>query len=286
MSSYPQAPEGWTPVARRSVGPFTTHLTFRRPDGGTTVWSSRAHRKHASRLSHVSPGHERVWWAPGRASWWIGVLFAVGSSCFLIAPFPGFVELVGSGVDGMVFFVGSVFFTSAAVLQCLETFNADRGPGGGHRQRLRLLAFEPRRIDWWSSVLQLVGTLMFNINTFRAMQTGLEQPSYDRLVWRPDAIGSACFLVSGYLAYVEVCGGPACRPRRSLEWRIAAVNLGGCVAFGISAVASYVLPATGDVLALAAANSFTALGALCFLVGAVLLLPESATPASAAPPSP
>ena len=131
MSSYPEAPEGWTPVARRAVGPFTTHLTFRRPDGSTSEWSSRTHRKHASRLSRVAAGHERVWWAPERVSWWIGVLFAVGSSCFLIAPFPGFVELVGSGVDGMVFFVGSVFFTSAAALQCLETFNADRGPGRG-----------------------------------------------------------------------------------------------------------------------------------------------------------
>jgi hypothetical protein len=262
------------------VGPFTTHLTFRRPNGSTTVWSSRAHRKHASRLSRVAPENERFWWAPERASWWIGVLFALGSSCFLIAPFPGLVELVGSGVDGMVFFVGSVFFTSAATLQCLETFNADRGPDGGHQQRLRLLAFEPRRIDWWSSVLQLVGTLLFNVNTFRAMQTGLEQPSYDRLVWRPDAVGSACFLVSGYLAYVEVCGGLACRPRRGLEWRIAAINLAGCVAFGISAVASYVVPATGGVVDLAAANAFTVLGALCFLVGAVLLLPESATAAS------
>jgi hypothetical protein len=131
MSSYPEAPEGWTPVARRAVGPFTTHLTFRRPDGSTSEWSSRTHRKHASRLSRVAAGHERVWWAPERVSWWIGVLFAVGSSCFLIAPFPGFVELVGSGVDGMVFFVGSVFFTSAAALQASRpsTPTVDRAAG-------------------------------------------------------------------------------------------------------------------------------------------------------------
>jgi hypothetical protein len=216
-------------------------------------------------------------------SWWIGVLFAAGAACFLIAPFPGFVELVGSGIDGVVFFIGSIFFTSAATLQCLETFNADRGlGGGGHRQRLRLVAFEPRRIDWWSSVVQLAGTLLFNLNTFRALQMGLEQTSYDRLVWAPDAVGSACFLVSGYLAYVEVCGGLACRPRRSLEWRIAAVNLLGCVAFGVSAIASYVVPSTGSVVDLAAANVSTAFGALCFLVGAVLLLPESASELEAA----
>jgi len=61
----------------------------------------------------------RAWWAPRRATWWIGVLFAVGSACFAVAPFPGFGELVGSAVDGLVFFVGSIFFTSAATLQFL-----------------------------------------------------------------------------------------------------------------------------------------------------------------------
>ena len=116
------------------------------------------------------------------------------------------------------------------------------------------------------------------------MQMGFEQPSYDRLVWTPDAIGSACFLVSGYLAYVEVCGGLACRPRRGLEWWIAAINLVGCIGFGISAIASYVVPSTGSVVDLAGANSFTAFGALCFLVGAVLLLPESAAEHEAAYP--
>jgi hypothetical protein len=197
----------------------------------------------------------------------------------MIGPLPGFVEWVGSAVDGAVFFVGSVFFTSAAGLQCLETFNADREPGGGGRQAFRVLVFEPRRIDWWSSVVQFIGTLFFNVMTFRAMQTGLEDPSYNRLVWAPDLIGSICFLVSGYLAYVEICGTYVCWRRRGLEWKIAAVNFLGCIAFGISAVAAYVVPSTGSALDLAAANSFTALGGVCFLVGALLLLPESAAQA-------
>jgi hypothetical protein len=65
------------------------------------------------------------------------------------------------------------------------------------------------------------------------------------------------------------------RARRSRDWWIALVNLVGCVAFGISAVASYVVPSTGDALDLAGANVFTSLGALCFLIGALLLLPVS-----------
>ena len=44
------------------------------------------------------------------------MLFAIGSACFLVGPFPGFVERVGSRVDGIVFFVGSIFFTTAAGL--------------------------------------------------------------------------------------------------------------------------------------------------------------------------
>jgi hypothetical protein len=277
---YPEAPPGWKPVARRSIGPFTTHVTYRQPNGSTAEWSSRIHRKHASRLSRGR--HPGVWWAPRRASWWIAVFFAIGAACFLVAPFPGFVELVGSLVDGVVFFVGSIFFTSAATLQYLETVNTDRGPGVGPQRRLRLLTFDPHRIDWWSCVVQVAGTIFFNVDTFHALQAGLDATQYNRLVWTPDVFGSSCFLVSGYLAFVEVCGGLACRPRRGLEWSIASVNLLGCVAFGISAIASYVVPSTGSTLDLAAANAWTAFGALCFLVGAVLLLPESSASRSPA----
>ena len=66
--------------------------------------------------------------------------------------------------------------------------------------------------------------------------------------------------MSGYLAFVEVCAGPACWRPRSLEWEIVAVNLLGCIAFGISAIASFVVPSTGSVMDLAAANVTTAFG--------------------------
>lgn len=276
MARYPETPASWTRISHRSAGPFTTHVTFRSPDGLVTEWSSRRHRKHYSRLSRASERGDGVWWAPHRASWWIGVLFAIGATCFTVGPLAGFVDLVGPAADAAVFFVGSIFFTTAAGLLCLETFNADREPGSRRPERFRVIAFEPQRIDWWSSVVQFVGTLFFNVTTFRAMSTALEDPSYDRLVWAPDALGSICFLVSGYLAYVEVCGGYACLRRRGLEWWIAGVNFVGCIAFGISAIAAYVVPSTGSALDLAAANSLTALGGLCFLVGAVLLLPEAA----------
>jgi hypothetical protein len=219
-----------------------------------------------------------------RLSWWIGVLFAVGASCFFAGALPGFVEFVGSGVDGLVFFVGSIFFTTAAALQLMASSNADRRPG----ERFRPIAFLPGSADWWSSAVQFVGTLLFNRSTFRAMTTGLDDVAYDKLVWSPDAFGSVCFLVSGVLACAVVRGRRGSRP-----WRIAWVNFAGCVAFGVSAVAAYVVPSTGSAIDLAASNAFTSLGGLCFLIGALLLLPgpgrSADVPAAgtldAAPPS-
>jgi hypothetical protein len=190
-----------------------------------------------------------IWWAPRRIGWWTAVLFGIGSMCFLVGPFPGFVELVGTGADGVVFFVGSIFFTSAALLQALQAVD---------------------RLDRWSSLIQFAGTIFFNVSTFHALRAGLDAAAYDRLVWSPDVLGSICFLVAGGIAYVAARGRP-----RTLGWWIAVVNLIGCVAFGISAVAGYVVHSTGSALDLAAANSWTSLGALCFLVGSVLLLPAN-----------
>ncbi|HSE71821.1 MAG TPA: hypothetical protein VLA97_13755 [Nocardioidaceae bacterium] len=261
---------------RRSFGRFTTAVTFEHQDGRRLEWSSRRHRKHASRLSRIRPQRENLWWAPHRASWWIAVLFVIGSTCFLVAPLPAFLAAVGGSTDALVFFVGSIFFTSAATLQWLETINTDPGPTSSSEGAVRVLAWEPRRIDWWSSGVQLVGTLFFNVTTFRALSVGVDAASYDRVVWRPDALGSVCFLASGCLAYLEVTGGPGRLPPRTLEGALVTVNLLGCVAFAVSAAAAFVVPATGDPVDVAVANAATSLGALAFLVGALLLLPEGA----------
>jgi hypothetical protein len=191
---------------------------------------------------------------------WMALCFALGSTCFFVGPFPGYAQLVGAVAVGLTFFVGSILFTAGGALQTWLAA-ADRAvPGAG-------------RAAWWAAVVQSAGTLFFNVSTFHALATLPDGAGYDRLVWRPDAFGSICFLVSGVIAYAAVR-----RPPRGLVWWIAAVNLAGCVAFGISAVAGYVVPSTGSALDLAAANVWTSLGALCFLVGALLLLPARRAP--------
>jgi len=164
--------------------------------------------------------------------------FALGSTCFLIGPFPGYAQLVGETADAVTFFVGSILFTTGGVLQSwlawAERRTADHGRAG-----------------WWSAIVQSAGTLFFNVTTYQAMHVALTSGEYDKLVWRPDWRGSICFLISGTIAYAASSrrGWRGWRPVRGGEgWWQPAVNLLGCIFFGISAVAGYVVPSTGSVL--------------------------------------
>ena len=189
---------------------------------------------------------------------WMALCFALGSACFLVGPFPGYVQLVGPSADGVTFFVGSILFTAGGALQSWLAWPGWRTPGG--------------RAAWWAAIIQSAGTLFFNVTTYQAMHTALSSPDYDRLVWRPDWRGSICFLVSGTIAYLASPrrGWHGWRPLRGESgWWQPAVNLLGCIFFGISAVAGYVVPSTGSMLDLAAANWNTSLGAACFLACAL-----------------
>jgi hypothetical protein len=118
----------------------------------------------------------------------MALCFALGSACFLVGPFPGYAELVGESADGVTFFVGSILFTAGGALQSWLSWPNRRTPGAG-------------RAAWWAAVIQSAGTLFFNVTTFQAMHTALTSPEYDKLVWKPDAYGSICFLISGAIAY-------------------------------------------------------------------------------------
>ncbi|MCU0307051.1 MAG: hypothetical protein MUE51_04635 [Thermoleophilia bacterium] len=246
---------------------------------GRIEWTSRAHRKRgAGRIARARrPGAgERWWWAPRRLAWWIGVLFAAGSALFAAG---AGVDLAGgdAAVAAVVYFSGSIFFTTAAAGQFAEALNAGRTSGG------RRWAWAPRRADWLATAVQLVGTVLFNVNTALAIPQGLSARQEDALVWAPDAVGSACFLIASWVAWAEACGGRVRLRARGdvLEWRIGAANMAGSVLFAVSAAAALVLPSTGAALDDGLASLATLGGAIGFLAGALLLLPESV----AAPPA-
>jgi len=185
----------------------------------------------------------------------LAVCFALGATCFLVGPFPGYVQLVGASADAITFFVGSILFTAGGGLQSWLAWSERHSPGG--------------RAGWWAAIVQSAGTLFFNVTTYQSMHTALTNAEYDRLVWRPDWRGSICFLVSGAIAYAASDRHGWLPVRGGRGWWQPAVNLLGCVFFGISAVAGYVVPSTGSMLDQAAANWNTALGAACFLACAL-----------------
>lgn len=272
MRSYVELPDGWRRVAAEGPGPFVTREVLEAPDGHVLRWRSRQHRKARARGDR-----EGVWWRPGRIGWWIAVLFAIGSTCFAVAAMASQWASVTRPGIGITFFVGSIFFTAAAGLQFHEAINVERGPERLSRAAFRRWwSWEPRRIDWLAAAVQFVGTLFFNVNTFLAMQDGLDARQQLLRVWAPDVIGSICFLVSSELAYAEVCNAWVCFRNRTLSWWIVALNMLGSVAFGVSAITSLVVPSTDEPVSAAIANAGTSVGALCFLVGAVLLMPEAA----------
>jgi hypothetical protein len=197
----------------------------------------------------------------------MAVAFAIGATCFLVAPFPGYASLVGPTATAVTFFVGSLFFTAGGLSQTILAAGDRRGPG-------------PGRALWWAAVIQLVGTVFFNISTFRALEVAVDSPEYDPLVWRPDAYGSVCFLASGLLVYWAAPRRRLVPVRAGPGWWQPGVNLLGCVLFGIAAIAGYVVPEDGSMVDVAAANLTTAAGAACFLacaIGTLRLLRSGST---------
>jgi hypothetical protein len=193
----------------------------------------------------------------------IAVLFALGSVCFALASIASQWASAPRPWIGATFFLGSLLFTGGAFAQFWEVVHAPARP----------VWWEPRSIDWLAAVVQLAGTLFFNLSTFHALEHGLTAEQTNLRVWTPDVLGSICFLVSSELAFAAVCHRWICLRPRTRAWRIAALNLFGSIAFGASAIASLVEPSTSEPVSAVIANATTTLGALCFLTGALLLLP-------------
>jgi len=214
-------------------------------------------------------GRERVYERPDRPlGRWINAVsataFVVGGSLFAIGAALAQGDVGGPRLAAGVYLIGGVFFSTGGYAGVLQVINGPR-PG-----RWRWWSVEPGRPEWLSTVVLFVGTLVFAINLVDSFLGSLSPAQVDRLVWSPDMIGCALFLVSGHLAMVEISGTwlPCWRPRQ-LGWWIVAVNQLGSVLFMVSAVASFVR-ADGDMIAIGIANWGTLTGALCFAVAGVL----------------
>ncbi len=275
----------------KSSGPwsFITRRIYRRSDHSRVVWQSRHHRKG---LSRVEPGRSvKVWvmllrclWMPQQLNWWIGVVFAAGSLLFLLgsvlilAPALARIWTLDATAINRIFFAGSIPFTLAAYLQLFQAANAGEFSLHGRQRHQRVVWFgwHPCDIGWLSCALQFVGTVLFNVNTFDAMLPNLGWLQQDLLIWTPNVLGSIMFLASGYLAFIETCHVHWAWKPASISWWVVFVNLLGCVGFMISALFAFVPPRLPSFDAVTISVTFTLIGAVGFLIGSLLMLPETA----------
>ena len=191
-------PDGATDLVVHGPRPFVTDIEYRL-DGEVVRWEARRHRKSEDR----------------GLTWWIGLLFAIGSFCFVVGPIPAYERAVGPTGTAATFFIGSLFFTTAAYLSYMQVVRE-----GGHRW----FGWTPHHLGFWAALIQLVGTVYFNVTTFAAF---LDVPAdlTDRVVWRPDALGSICFLIASGIAFAEAGHRWFSWRPGERDWHITALNL-------------------------------------------------------------
>lgn len=206
----------------------------------------------------------------------IASLFVLGSACFVLGSVPGYINSVGEVIDGVTYFVGSIFFTAASFLQLLQAQSPSMtGVDEGQQnapEPVTIWRWLPHDRNWLAAITQFAGTLFFNVSTLAALAHNASVQQQDRHVWRPDLYGSTLFLAASAFGILAIGGAKSWQPR-SLPWHIAWLNMIGSILFMASALASYVLPSSGEVINNRVVLAGTLLGAVCFLIGAVLMFP-------------
>jgi hypothetical protein len=193
-------------------------------------------------------------------------LFAIGSSLFAIGTVPGFATRYYADATNLLCFMGSWFFTSAALIQLLLS----------RPSTSRSWAVLSTRAEGLSAAIQLFGTLNFNLSTGAAIwaQRALARRHF---VWLPDAAGSVAFLVSGALGVLAVTLTVGLIRVKSRLWLAACTSMIGSMAFGASAIGAFITK-TGSTEDAQLAQTGTFVGALCFLIAALLRLPKRVSP--------
>lgn len=264
------------------AGPFVTRRTWVLSEGRTAVWESRLARRRGVLALRAAQGPASTTAsadAPGlgrlrRVNLIASIAFVIGGALFAAG---AAVAQYGSGgptLSACIYFVGGVFFTTGGYAALLQVVNAPRHPEAPEpplTPRWRWWSYEPMDIGWLGTAVLFAGTLVFAVNLLDSFLRGLTVQQVDRLIWAPDVVGCILFLLSGHLAFVEICHRwRPCARSRSLGWWIVAVNQFGSVLFMVSALAAFNRPSTGSLINATIANWGTLAGALCFVAGGAL----------------
>jgi len=282
-------PQNWQHLGADGAGRYVTRVIHRLPDGGLHIWTSRRHRKHrngriipkhqlpadkAEAAGHIAYAREatsskvnhhrfRLWgWNLRRLTWWIGLIFILGSICFVLGTVPmafeGIAKWLGWSNQTLnaICFAGSVFFTVGSYLLVFEALNVNLDlrlemrerrlehliegvPDDYVKKPLSFWGWEWTRIDYQIAIVQLTGAIIFNINCGMALVSGLSWIEADAWVWTPSTLASCCFVAAGYLGIVEVCHRWWAWQPSDLTWWINLFGVLGAIGFLTSSIVGY-----------------------------------------------
>lgn len=293
------APEEWEKLDSGGVEGFEdSRAVYRLPDGSEYVWESRRHRKgrglkepsgRVAVLQDRSPeaGKSSPWlggFAPHRISWWVSVVFIVGSALFTLGASASLFSQVFGGeeaakvVADASYFVGALLFTGGIYLQLLEGINSSDyiglKPPYRPPQEFRWFAWQPRRLEFMAPFLLLIGSLFFNVETTLVIVSALGLAALPVAIGLTSLAGSGLFLAPSYLQMIEVCHRYLCLRPREISWWVTAFFVLGSVGFVVGSVFGFDVPGLSSPAESVVTKIGFLQGSVFFLVGSYLMLPE------------
>ena len=133
-----------------------------------------------------------------RLNWIASVAFTLGGSLFALGAWLSQVGSAGGGTISSVYLAAEPSSAVAATPPFSErpTRHAGSPTASARGQGWRWWTYEPMRLDWLAPFVLFAGTLVFAISLIDSFLQGLSVKQENRLIWAPEMIGCAMFLIS------------------------------------------------------------------------------------------
>lgn len=224
-------------------------------DSEIVEWNARWHRRQRS---HTPSGQRSI-------SWWLSVLFTIGSVLFVAG---GIATIVGlDRPAAWMNLIGSIAFSVGATVALIEAAVAAK--------RLNLPGFA----GLWATaggkaaIIQIIAAVgFFQIAMITGIITDLNWVTTDVWLWTPSTIGSIGFVTSSMISLQEA------RPAADIGTAASTANLAGSVCFLLGSLAGYLAQGPIRIPGNDFANPVFLIGSVLFLAGSAAGLAELRQP--------
>ncbi|KAJ7054497.1 hypothetical protein C8F01DRAFT_1163582 [Mycena amicta] len=300
--SWPMAPLPPPRCALR-FGSFMhpTHAVLALSEKEDFAWTSRDHRKH--RHVATSPHTGRPRHAEGtlrkianmrnieywNISWWVAVLFTVGSIVWVINGFYAFLPFVNTSVPENMDAVGWTAWLGATIFEFAETgddsANASPREKSQHEKRKWIwfsasgkyfheLGFLAAFVQYWAATIFWISgfTAIPTIQNAIMPHTGV----LDGVFWTPQVVGGSGFIIASAMMMIETQRRWYVPAPLSLGWHVGFWNLVGGVGFTLCGGFGYALNQSNGIAYQSSCSTFW--GGWAFLIGSIIQWYECVNP--------